>query len=435
MNHVERFIYDIVKANPKIKQFFRDSYQALFDLVPVSAYSSAYSISARDGFFFGFHDHTPFSPDNRKLLGNRYLIDLRMPTGLDGLEVGFFHGANFSTWQSIGRTQAWNWHQGCKLQWRGKYPELVYNDFHSGRFVTRIHNIETGYTREIPHPIASVSADGRWAVGYSFERVQHYMPGYGYIQRAGEPQLEDKYPSQSGLYLIDLQTGTRRDLLSIADVAVFQPEPNSEVMWHYLSHALFSPSSQRIAFLHRWVPRDTRARRSRMFTCNLAGEDWNLFPTREMVSHLGWRDEKHIVAYCRLPNGQDRYVLFVDQEEGTGEVLGAKVFSSDGHPSFSPDGRWMLTDTYPDRTRRSYLILFDMDTRCRYNLSYLRSPPRFATRHPQRHWSCDLHPRFDRVGRYLCFDATYTGRRALCTIDLGEEGLTQAPQSLSVLCE
>lgn len=433
MNRIERLIYDKVKRNPRIKLFIRDVYQALFSLVPVRACVSAYPITAREGYFFGFHDHTPFSADNRRLLANHYSIGLRMPTENDELEVGFFHGEGFDTWTPVGKTRAWNWHQGCKLQWRGSRPELIYNDFVKGKFIARIHNVETGAGQEIPYPIGSVSADGRWAVGYSFERVQRYMPGYGYIQSAAEPLLDSQRPEQSGLYLLDLDTEDRRDLLSIAEIAAYQPEAGSETRWHYLSHTLFCPSNQRIAFLHRWVPQDKRARQTRMFTCDLEGKNWHLFPTREMVSHLGWRNEQQIVAYCRLRNGQDCYVLFTDQEPESLEILGAKVFTSDGHPCFSPDERWMLTDTYPDRTRRSYLILYDTLTGCRHNVAYLHSPLRYTSK-LNRHWSCDLHPRFDRTGRYLCFDATYTGARSLCTIDLGSQGLTQLPQAVSLLC-
>ena len=420
MNRLERHVYDLVRRNPPLKLLLRNTYQGLFDLIPVQACNSAYPITAREGYFFGFHDHTPFSPDNKLLLANRYSIRLRMPRENDELEVGFFHGDNFRIWHPVGTTRSWNWHQGCKLQWCGLRPELIYNDFVKGKFIARIHNIETGEVQELSYPISSVSPDGCWAVGYSFERVQKYMPGYGYPQRTNESSIAYKRPNDTGLFLIDLQTGISRQLLNIADVAAYQPEFGSDDLWHFVSHTIFCPSSQRIAFLHRWVPKDTRFLKSRMFTCDLNGENWHLFSTREMVSHLGWRNAQQIVAYCRLPDGRDQYVLFTDRVPGAGEILGEGIFSSDGHPCFSPDGRWMLTDTYPDRTRRSYLILFDIETNYRYNLAYLRSPRRFATTHPQRHWACDLHPRFDRTGRYICFDATYTGRRSLCTIDLGE---------------
>ena len=40
------------------------------------------------------------------------------------------------------------------------------------------------------------------------------------------------------------------------------------------------------------------------------------------------------------------------------QVVAANVFPPDGHCSFSPDGRWMLTDSYvmPDGCRNLYLM-------------------------------------------------------------------------------
>ncbi len=431
MNNLERLIYDVVKGKPKIKFFLRDIYQTFFDLIPIATCRSAYQIIVREGYFFGFHDHTPFSGCNQKLLSNRYTIELRMPRENDELEVGFFHGDDFKTWQFIGKTYAWNWQQGCKLQWCGNRPEIIYNDFKKRKFLARLKNLDTGEEQEVSAPISSVSPDGLRAVGYSFERVQKYMPGYGYIQRGDEPQLEHKRPERSGIYLFDLRTGDKRELFSIAEIASYKPESDSENAWHFMSHAIFCPSNYRIAFLHRWVPKDTCALRSRLFTCDIYGKNWHLFQTREMVSHLGWRNPNQIVAYCRLPDARDRYVLFDDQTPGSGKILGEKVFSSDGHPSFSPDGRWILTDTYPDRTRRQFLILFDISNSQRYNLAYLRSPRSFASKY-KRHWKCDLHPRFDRNGRYICFDSAHTGQRALCTIDLGNTGLAKSPKALKI---
>jgi len=431
MNRLECLIYDAVKRNPALKLFIRDLYQSIFDLLPVKACCSVYPIVVRKGYFFGFHDHTPFSADNQKLLANRYSIGLNMPSENDELEVGFFHNYEFKIWQQVGRTYAWNWHQGCKLQWCGNRPEIIYNNFKKGKFLGHLKNLDTGEEQEISAPISSVSPDGLKAVGYSFERVQKYMSGYGYIQRGDEPQLEHKRPERSGMYLFDLRTGDKRELFSIAEIASYKPEPDSEDAWHFVSHTIFCPSNYRIAFLHRWVPKDTRARRSRLFTCDIQGKDLHLFRTREMVSHLGWRNHKQIVAYCRLPDGRDRYILHTDQTPGSGEILGEKVFSSDGHPSFSPDGRWMLTDTYPDRTRRQYLILFDTSNNRRYNLAYLRSPRHFASKY-KRHWACDLHPRFDRIGRYICFDSAHTNQRALCTINLGNTALAKSPKVLKI---
>ena len=42
-------------------------------------------------------------------------------------------------------------------------------------------------------------------------------------------------------------------------------------------------------------------------------------------------------------------------------MLGKQHFSSDGHPQFSPDRKYIITDTYPDRNRKQRLILYNID--------------------------------------------------------------------------
>ena len=48
-------------------------------------FSGDYDI--KEGYFFGFHDVTPFSHDETKVLACKYSFDLRMPKAGEGVEV------------------------------------------------------------------------------------------------------------------------------------------------------------------------------------------------------------------------------------------------------------------------------------------------------------------------------------------------------------
>lgn len=418
MQKIEYAVYNLVKKNPDLKIFLRNLYQDLFALIPIQKKTSKYNIQTREGFFFGFHDHSPFAANNEFLLANKYTIPLRYPRPHETLDVGFFSGPSLDKWNYIDKTLAWNWHMGSKLQWVGGQRAFIYNDFNSKNHTSKIYNIDQESYSYIDHPVGTVSLDGKWAVGYGFERVQKYMPGYGYIQKGTEKEIEKKTTENSFLYIINLETGVRKNLLSVAQLARIQPEHGSENAYHFISHTVFSPSSKRIVFLHRWVTENRRNRKTRMFTCDLDGENLCLFPTKEMVSHIGWRGADEIIAYARLKDGTDAYVLFKDQSEEY-RIIARGAFNSDGHPSFSPNGRWMLTDTYPDKTRRSYVCLYDLNEDKRYNIAYLHSPKKFRSNKKRGHISCDLHPRWDRLGEIICFDSVYNGVRSLCTIELG----------------
>ena len=79
MNKLESTIYNLVRKNPALKQFVRNMYQDIFDLLPRKKEYFASPYQYREGFFFGFHDVTPFSFDETKLLANQNRLDLRMP--------------------------------------------------------------------------------------------------------------------------------------------------------------------------------------------------------------------------------------------------------------------------------------------------------------------------------------------------------------------
>ena len=59
MNKIERFVYDIVKSNPKIKQI-RNIYQGVFDLMPRKKNYSVNPIILKEGFFMDFMRYNIF---------------------------------------------------------------------------------------------------------------------------------------------------------------------------------------------------------------------------------------------------------------------------------------------------------------------------------------------------------------------------------------
>lgn len=416
MNKLELLVHNWTKTNPYLKDRVRDIYQRVLDFAPVKRTVSDYDIKTREGFFFGFHDKCPWSGDDTMLLAHRFNIPLRMPKADDTVEIGYFSGADYLSFTPLGATSAWNWHQGAMLQWVGASPDIVFNDYAGQEHVARVVDSQGNAVKTLARPVAAVSADGRFALSYSFARLRGTPFGYAYANGADE-EADRLIPSKSGLHLMEMSSDKATLLFTVADIAAYQPTPSMQGAFHYFSHCQFSPSGKRFKFLHRWsTPNGTQ--RTRMLSSDLEGRNIHIFPTAEMVSHVAWKDEEHIVAYARTGEFGDKYYLFHDLTDEI-LVIGADVFSSDGHPSFSKDGRWMLTDTYPDRFRRRYLILYNLKTQKRYNLAMLFSPRQYAGNLTVGAIRCDLHPRWSRDNTMICFDSAHTGKRALCTIKLG----------------
>ena len=422
MNAIERFVYDIVKTSPRLRKLVRNAYQSIFDILPTPKYKSAYPIIQRKGYFFGFHDHSPFSHDNKRLLANHFNDDLYMPNGNNALEIGFFEGDDYEHFIPVSQSYAWNWHMGCKLQWRGSYNEIIFNDYREGSNISRIINIDSKEEIILPDSISSVSPDGKWAVGYSFKRLNKLMPGYGYLNDVIENDIDIKKPN-SGIYRINLDDNTKKNIISIEKLASINQKKTMNKADHFLTHAIFSPDSSKFIFLHRWVnlDGDIEKRFSRLVVANIEGDILNIFKTDEMVSHIGWKSSSEVVAYCRLNVFGDKYAIFNVRDDDHFKVLGKDQLLSDGHPSFESSGRWMITDTYPNRRRVQQLIIYDTHSNQRFDIAHLPMPKKFQSPTIYKHWACDLHPRWRKDSQMISFDSTFSGSRSLCTINLEED--------------
>ncbi len=412
MNRLESVIYRLVRTNPRLKKKIVGSYQRLLSIIPVKAYSSRYEVVVRKKYFFGFHDKTPWSADNGKLLAHQFDVPYRATLPEDTVKVGYFSGRDFQDFTPLAETRAWSWQQGSMLQWLGNTSDIIFNDFDGEKHISRVVNNTGGVRRTLPKPVAAVNPAGSLAVGFDFCRFESGLPGYGYVN-GSDPDEGISIPSrlESGLYSIEIETGVIKQFFSVADITALEPHPTMEDSLNFFSHCLFSPSGKRLVFFHRWLQRGNRLW-TRMISCDPWGGDIFIFPTSGMVSHIAWQDDEHILAYARTEKFDDRYYLFRDRT-GDYSIIGEDSFDSDGHPQFSPDGRFILTDTYPDRRRIQRLIVYDTHEQKRHEIARFHLPLKF-----NGVWKVDLHPRWNRDGSMICVDSGRTGERSLCTIKI-----------------
>ncbi len=410
MNRFERRIYDLVKDNTTLKNFLRDKYQGVLSCIPTKKIESSYKITEREGYFFGFHDKIPWSADNSKLLAHKYDISNREVMPKDTIVIGYFHGDRFLEFKSLRRTRAWNWQQGSMLQWVGNKNSIIYNDWNGNKNVAKIINVEGELIKELGWPIGAIDNNGKYGISYSFERLNRGMYGYGYTNE-NDSEENNTTSKTSGLRRIDLETGESNFLFSIDDIKNINFDDNLCDGYHFFTHCLFSPKGDRFVFLHRCY-REGRRLFSRMISSDLNGNNLNIFPTNGMVSHMTWVDNDNILAYCSTKQYGDGYFLFKDFSSEF-EKVGGVHYKSDGHPQYCQNNGLIVTDTYPDRFRIQELSIYNIKTKEKKVIAKLKSPRNFknAVR-------CDLHPRWDREGKMLCFDSAHTGRRSLCTISL-----------------
>jgi hypothetical protein len=364
--------------------------------------------------WFGYYDKLQFDPTGRHALGMEVDFEHRSPKADDVIKIGMVDLKDGDRRTQLGQTSAWCWQQGCMLQWRpGSKDEIIWNDRGDGRFVCHLLNVITGNKRTLPYPIYTISPDGRTAAAPDFRRIQDMRPGYGYAGLP-DPYKNAAAPKDSGIFRIDLETGRRELIISLADIAKFGQIPgNPKDAKHYFNHLLFNTDGSRFIFLHRWRATGLGSFGTRMLTANSDGTDIHIVDPYGKTSHFIWRDPKHILAWSWHPSHGDAFYLYEDGTDRV-EVVGRGVMTRNGHCTYLPGNKWILNDTYPDGQRNQNVYLYNVASGKTVPLGHFYLPPEY-----KGEWRCDTHPRFSPDGRSVVIDSAHAGNgRQMYLIDI-----------------
>lgn len=420
MNKIEEIVYHALYSHPKLKLAVRNMYQGVFDLMPRKKDFFMGEYCLKEGYFFGFHDVTPFSSDDTKVLACKLAFDLRMPKAGEGIEVGYFDFADgkLGDFHKVGESYAWNYHKGCRLQWLND-REVIFNNAVDGKIVATIVDVESKTSRSLPYPIdtAFVSKKEQIVTTFSYERLQVCMPGYGYPY-SDESFLNEKAPSESGLFLMDLKTGKRELIVPIKTLMEKFGKENADKYYHYVTHTEFSKDGRYISFLYRRMEDggDINKRVTMMVVYDRTNGGLILLPTQVSGSHYVWNNKNQIIASCII-DGKSCHVLYDMKNVDDYRIIRPDVLNQDGHQTFVNDDVF-ITDTYPDKWRQSQLYLVDMRTNDVKKLLSINSPKKFQCKTVYNYIDCDLHPRVSPSGKYVCCDTVLTGKRSLLIMKL-----------------
>jgi hypothetical protein len=365
--------------------------------------------------FFGYYDKTPWDKTGKYLLTNEVDFADRQPKPGEELKVGVVDLKDGDRFIPLARTAAWCWQQGTMLQWLGSAPEreVVFNSITDKQPSATILDVPSGKSRTLPRPVYALSHDGEQAVSLDFARLHRLRPGYGYASYA-EEFADDPAPEKLGIWWMDMKSGKNKLVVNLKQLASFKPDERFPAAHHWVNHLQFNPGGSRFVFLHRWKKPLDRSWQTRMLTAKPDGSDLRIAFDDGMVSHFDWRDDTTILAWARTKKDGNKFYT-VDVLTGEAEVIGHDILTQDGHCSYSPDRKWILNDTYPDKNRMQWLMLYKVATGRRYDLNQFHSPKAFVG--PYR---CDLHPRWNRDGTQVCIDGCHDAQRQVYILDVAE---------------
>jgi hypothetical protein len=364
--------------------------------------------------WFGYYDKLQFDPTGRYVLSNEADFEGRSPRADDTIRVGVVDTQDGDRWRELGTTRAWNWQQGCMLQWLpGSKDEVMWNDRGDGDFVCHIANVKTGKRRTIPSPVYALSPDGKWGIACDFRRLNDVRPGYGYAGIV-DPNRDVRVPEDVGIWHVDTKTGKRKLIVSIAQAAAVPYPPGySNNAKHWFNHLLVSPDGKRFIFLHRWRGDKEKAGFStRMFTANADGSGLHVLDPHGKTSHFVWRDPKTVIAWAWHPSHGDKFYLYEDRTDKV-EVIGKDAMVVNGHVTYLPGNRWILNDTYPDKDRNQNVYLYEVASGKRVPLGSFHAPPAYTGE-----WRADTHPRSSSDGMRVCIDSAHDGGRQMYLLDV-----------------
>ena len=365
--------------------------------------------------FFGYYGINVWDRSGRYHLALETDFHRRPPGPEDRARVGLVD-AETGAFAAVAETGAFNLQQGSMMHWidAGRGEELTYNAWQGRRVVSHARELTTGATRTLEAPVAAVSADGRQALGLNYARMYHCRSVVGYANET-DPATLAVAPEDDGLYRIDLPSGRAELLVSHAQVirAAGLDGPPSGLVW--FNHVMFNTDGSRALFFCRMRNADGRGMRTSLWTVRVDGSELSLqigFPYR--ISHFAWLDPDRILISTDLLGSMQFLTFTVDREDFA--PIGAGVLPPDGHACFSPDGRWMVCDTYPHGAARiSQVMLYEMASGRRVDVAGFSSEAVF-----NGDVRCDLHPRWHPDGTRLTIDAVPEGDRQIYLLDVAD---------------
>ena len=352
--------------------------------------------------FFGYYDIPQIQGDNLLLMAVPRKADTKKDAArlyrVD-MKTGEYH--------PIGQTRAWCWQQGARLRWHPTLENtVVYNDVEGERYVCRVADAEGGLLRTLPRALYDVTPDGQLGLSLNYSRLQRLRPGYGY-NTLPDSTLGEKIPKNDGIFLVDLNSGEEKLIISYEALA--GAVPDAKECLHYVNHISIAPDGKRFLFFHLWTPQIGERWNGRLCVANMDGTDLRCVEEAFIPSHYCWKSSHELLITSVGFGGSPSYYYLYDLTALSRKKIEHPCLVQDGHPGFLADGHRFLTDTYPLAGAMQYLFISDETGKSHMPICQIYADPRLFEEK-----RCDLHPRITPDNEIVTIDSTFRdGKRSV----------------------
>ncbi|MDA3960509.1 MAG: hypothetical protein PF961_06945 [Planctomycetota bacterium] len=388
------------------------------------------------GCFHRFFDTSPISPSGRYCAVTRLRTEDRLPAPGEMAEVVLIDLIDGSH-RVVAETACFGTQLGAQVQWGADDSQLIYNELcEQPAWTPRavVFDPATGTRRALGGPVYMASRGGSRLASPCLLRTELTQEGYGFSAPGPRLPLNHGAVSYDGVTLTEVASGAASQVVSIAEIAQQLGPDKLELSDEQLAtgglygfHVKWNPQGTRLMYVLRYRRHDGKpvpGRGPQMITMKADGSDVQVALSRADWSkgghHPDWcPDGEHIIMNLNLAGDGLRFVQV--RYDGTDLRALHDTIPGSGHPTMHPDGRHVLTDeytnaqlAYPDGSVPIRWV--DLEAGTDQELVRIPSAPAFFG--PQRQLRIDPHPAWDRSFRYVTFNGSRNGSRAVYLADL-----------------
>lgn len=374
-----------------------------------------------------FYDVSPFSPSGRYILLTRLPYQYKSPTYGDKADVCIIDMQN-RTIYTVYSTKSWGHQLGTNAQW-GNTDKFIYtNDWIDNHNVCVRIDIETGETKAYTGSMYHISPDTTSIAGFPLDIINATQGGYGSPENPQNlPFSYEGSPENFGLFQTDLKTNLKKLLVPLSAFNNEYSGAEFNGSTTYLFHTKYNPQGNRIMQVVRCLVPGKQGWNPSIYTFDVNGQNMNKALGYDQWNqgghHPNWHpDGKHIIMNLNPKKelGLDMFSFVIFNQDGSNFKQLSKKHKGGGHPSVTPDTKWLITDAYTfekdfvNSDGEVKIRLIDLVADEEQALCHVYTPPsdRYGVLRN------DPHPVWSRDYKKVLFCGTPAGKREIFVANL-----------------
>ena len=410
---LENKVAKFLNRYPFIKDILRNVRHAIYKpkfkfQIPEGLILQPVESAENEQSFFGYYTNLNANSKG-EFIYHKTLEKERIPPAGSKSTISLFDVVSGKS-TNIAETSAWNWQQGSMLQWFDEgNRKIIFNDFdtNENKYITRIVDVDKQSNYRVFDQAYYTFSNTRGKLfSLNFDRLMKYRPEYGYNCKGNIELPEEEV---DGIWEIDVETGDSQLIIPLSKLRNIAGSDVGPLQW--VNHIQLNRSGSKFIFLNRWFVSDYKFR-SRLMLFDLESQELKMLFESDNISHFDWSSEDEIIIWAEVDGEGQSYKKY-DLNQRKFLEIGKKYLYGDGHPSLSRDNEVILSDTYPDKSRLSTLILYHHKSDNYQELGKFYQPLKF-----NEEMRCDLHPRWSGFNDYITFDSAHSGKRELYLLNI-----------------